>query len=140
MENKMKDFIYALFPFFSSNPNERYRYLGYVWIPYDQGTYGYNVVLDVIKLIDSKATRWWVPRFILRLTQLLGNDNSVIRVRNRTIHKLHRWLTRGYFITDLKTKWHDNDIRIYGYFDGEIDKAIRKAENLIYGHYKNKKI
>jgi hypothetical protein len=43
---------------------------------------------------------------------LFGNDNSIVRVRNFTLHRLFQKLTKGIRIWDYKTKWTDYDLRI----------------------------
>jgi hypothetical protein len=43
---------------------------------------------------------------------LFGDDNSIVRVRNRRLSDLKRKLTKGYGIIDYKTKWYWYDLRI----------------------------
>ena len=43
---------------------------------------------------------------------MFGNDKSIVRVRNRTLHNLHRKLTKGITFVDYKTKWQWYDLRI----------------------------
>jgi len=62
--------------------------------------------------MDSKSKPKWCPRWFLRFLHLFGSDNSIVRVRNRTLHNLERKLTKGITIWDYKTKWHCYDLRI----------------------------
>lgn len=137
--NKMTEFKEILSIFFPKDFSERYSYLGYTYIPYKEGTYPHEVVRNVIKSIDRTVKPKWCPRWFLRFLQRYGNDNSVVRVRNRTLHNLHKKLTDGIFITDIKTKWSPDDIRIYGYFTNDIQSTIDLAEEYIYQYYKNEK-
>jgi hypothetical protein len=43
---------------------------------------------------------------------VFGNDKSIVRVRNRALHNLHRKLTKGITFVDYKTKWEWYDLRI----------------------------
>ena len=65
--------------------------------------------------MDYKAKPKWCPRWFLRFLQLFGNDNSIVRVRNRRLSNLKRKLTKGIQLTDYKTKWYDYDLRISVY-------------------------
>jgi hypothetical protein len=112
------------------NYSDKYRYLGYVYIPYKENDERFKIIKDLIIYIDKKAKPKFIPRFILRLLHLYGNDNSIVRLRNYKLHKLHFKLTKGLFITDIKTKWTENDIRIYGNFDNDINYRIMKIEDL----------
>jgi hypothetical protein len=62
--------------------------------------------------MDYEAKPWWCPRWFLRFLDVFGNDKSIVRVRNRTLHNLHRKLTKGITFTDYKTKWEWYDLRI----------------------------
>lgn len=121
--------------FFTKN---KYRYLGYTCIPYSKGSEEYKVILDFLKFVDKNIRPTYIPRFVLRLLHLFGNDNSIVRVRNRFLHKLHNKILKGVFITDIKTKWYDYDIRIYGYFPDFIQDEIDKVEDKIYEIYKKR--
>jgi hypothetical protein len=43
---------------------------------------------------------------------LFGNDKSIVRVRNFTLHNLFKKLTKGIMIWDYKCKWEWYDLRI----------------------------
>lgn len=62
--------------------------------------------------MDYEAKPWWCPRWFLRFLDVFGNDKSIVRVRNRTLHNLHRKLTKGITFVDYKTKWQWYDLRI----------------------------
>jgi hypothetical protein len=115
---------------FSNNRARKYDYLGYTFNLFEeQAGEPYQVIEDVVALVDRKAKPWWCPRFILNLLNLYGNDNSLIRVRNRTLHNLLNKITKGYRIYDIKEKF--GLLRIYGDFDDEIDTAVYHAEEVV---------
>jgi len=115
---------------FSNRRDYKYDYLGYTFNLFkEEAGEPYQVIEDVIKLVDSKAKPWWCPRFVLNLLNLYGNDNSLVRVRNQTLHNLLNKITKGYRIYDIKEKF--GMLRIYGDFDDEIDTAITKAEKVV---------
>lgn len=101
--------------FFPSKGRE-YSYLGYTWWSPDSKEYLY--ILEFYKAVDKVARPWWCPKFFLRLTFLLGNDNSIVRVRSRKISNLHNKITKGIMITDLK--WKFESFRIYGRFTDKL--------------------
>lgn len=118
-----KLFFKTLFPW------NKYSYLGYICNPYFIYTDRYNRIEEFIEFVDKIAKPKFCPRFVLRLLHLYGNDNSVARLRNRSLSELRSKLVGGIMITDIKTKWDDYDIRIYGYFPYEIDEEIERIEN-----------
>jgi hypothetical protein len=90
--------------------SEKYAYLGSV------PGYSKNQEMTMLKALvvamDYHAKPWWCPRWFLRFLNLFGSDNSIVRVRNRSLHNLHRKLTKGILMWDYKTKWTDYDLRI----------------------------
>ena len=108
----------------------KYSYLGYTYNPYEKGTKEYAIIQKFIIDVDKIARPKYCPKFILRLLQLFGNDNSIVRLRNRRFSEWLRKILKGIMITDLKTKWDEYDIRIYGYFPKEIDEKIEEIEKL----------
>jgi len=89
---------------------ERYSYLGSV--PWKESGEIFLAMEPLVIFMDHKARPRWCPRWFLRFLHLFGDDNSIVRVRNRTLSNLKRRLTRGYGIVDYKTKWSDYDLRI----------------------------
>ena len=116
-------------------PEYKYNYLGYVYIPYDRGTEPYDICRNFLEFVDKQARPWWCPRWFLRFLHVYGNDNSIARVSNRKLHNLYGWIMNGIQITDIKTKWHESDIRIYGYFTREIDAKVIEVENKIFKYF-----
>jgi len=96
--------------FFPKTFNQKYRYLGA--IPYDEKSKVFKAVEPLVVFMDYKAKPKFCPRWFLRFLHLFGNDNSIVRVRNRRLHNLHFKLTKGYFMYDYKTKWEWYDLRI----------------------------
>lgn len=96
--------------FFPRTFHEKYRYLGSV--PWHEKGDIFEAMEPLVIYMDSKAKPWWCPRWVLRFLHLFGNDNSIVRVRNFTLHKWSRNLTKGIMIWDYKTKWHHYDLRI----------------------------
>lgn len=122
--------------FFPKNFNEKYRYLGYTYIPYKEGSQQYNIVLEFYNRLDKKVRPGYCPKIFLRFLELFGNDNSIVRVRNWGLHNLFNKITKGYRVRDCKTKWSESDIRIYGSFDDELDDLIDIVEEKIIKSYK----
>lgn len=104
---KLDDFRYIFFP---KNFHEKYSYLGSV--PYnDEGSY-FKTMLPLVLAMDYEAKPKFCPRWFLRFLEVFGNDRSIVRVRNWTLHNLHQKLTKGMRFIDYKTKWSDHDLRI----------------------------
>lgn len=96
--------------FFPRNFHEKYRYLGSV--PWNKEGSIFKAMEPLIIFMDYKAKPKWCPRWFLRFLHLFGSDNSIVRVRNRTLLNLEKKITKGYMIWDYKTKWTDYDLRI----------------------------
>jgi hypothetical protein len=96
--------------FFPKNFYEKYHYLGSV--PWKEEGDIFKAMEPLIVFMDYKAKPKWCPRWVLRFLHLFGNDNSIVRVRNRTLSRLYGKLTKGYMVWDYKTKWHYYDLRI----------------------------
>lgn len=115
------------FIFFPKNFAEKYGYLGSV--PDDK--YYNKAMVPLVLAMDYEAKPWWCPRWFLRFLQVFGNDKSIVRVRNRTLHNLHRKLTKGITFTDYKTKWSWYDLRI----SVAAPKYIQDLADAIESHY-----
>jgi len=102
------DHIRAIF--FPKDFYEKYHYLGSV--PWNEEGDIFQAMEPLVIFMDSKAKPWWCPRWFLRFLHLFGNDNSIVRVRNWTLHNLFNKLTKGIRFVDYKTKWQDYDLRI----------------------------
>lgn len=100
--------------FFPKNFHEKYHYLGSV--PWNEKSELFQAMEPLVIFMDHKAKPWWCPRWFLRFLHLFGSDNSIVRVRNRTLHNLSKRLTKGILMVDYKTKWQWYDLRlsIYG--------------------------
>lgn len=98
---------------------ERYRYLGSV--PYNEEGAIFKAMEPLVIFMDYKARPSWCPRWFLRFLHLFGNDNSIVRVRNRTLHNLKSRLTKGIMLVDYKTKWEWYDLRISVHADKQIN-------------------
>jgi hypothetical protein len=99
--------------FFPKNFYEKYKYLGSV--PWNAEGDIFKAMEPLVIFMDYKAKPKYCPRWVLRFLHLFGSDNSIVRVRNRTLHNLERRLTKGIQLTDYKTKWDDYDLRISVY-------------------------
>jgi hypothetical protein len=96
----------------------------YIFFPTKWDKYGYlnitfykdsefnKILLPLVLAMDYEAKPWWCPRWFLRFLHVFGNDKSLVRVRNRRLHELHRKLTKGILFWDWKTKWSHYDLRI----------------------------
>lgn len=116
--------------FFPKDFNEKYSYLGSVYVN-ENGSY-FHKLLPLILTMDYYAKPKWCPRWFLRFLHLFGNDHSVVRVRNRKLHDLHRRLTKGIFMMDWKTKWTDYDLRISVSAPEHIQDLVDDIENRCY--------
>jgi hypothetical protein len=96
--------------FFPKSFYEKYGYLGSV--PWREDSELFIAMEPLVIFMDYKAKPKWCPRWFLRFLHLVGSDNSVVRVKNRTLHNLHHKLTKGIFMYDYKTKWQWYDLRI----------------------------
>ena len=113
--------------FFPRRFSEKYGYLGSV--P-DYNNYD-KAMVPLVLAMDYEAKPWWCPRWFLRFLQVFGNDNSIVRVRNMTLHNLHRKLTKGITFVDYKTKWEWYDLRI----SVLAPKYIQDLADAIEDHY-----
>ena len=86
---------------------EKFIYLGA--IPYKVEM---SMIHALVIAMDYEARPWWCPRWFLRFLHLFGNDNSLVRVRNFRLNRLHTKITKGVFMWDYKTKWQWYDLRI----------------------------
>lgn len=120
----IKDVLECFYP---KRGNE-YTYLGYAYYNVKENrtlSKHSEFLLYFFKQVDKVARPFWCPRFILRLLNLFGNDNSIIRVRNRTLHNLFNKITKHIRITD--TKWKYDSFRIYGSFTDELEKLAQET-------------
>jgi hypothetical protein len=116
--------------FFPKNFHEKYQYLGAV--PYDKNGAIFKAMEPLVIFMDHKAKPKWCPRFILRLLHLFGDDNSIVRVRNRHLSNLKRKLTKGLMIWDYKTKWEWYDLRISVYGTDQMQNLADAIEHKFY--------
>lgn len=107
MNITIKDVIKIFFP---KTFSDKYGYLGS--IPGYNQNESMNMLKALVVAMDYHARPSWCPRWFLRFLHLFGSDNSIVRVRNRTLHDLERKLTKGILMWDHKTKWTDYDLRI----------------------------
>jgi hypothetical protein len=100
------DFRYIFFP----KGFEKYGYLGtHLW---NEDGDCFKALYPLVLALDYEAKPKWCPRWFLRFLHVFGSDRSIVRVRNWTLHNLHRKLTKGIAFVDWKTKWHSYDLRI----------------------------
>ena len=72
----------------------------------------YKALYPLVLAMDYESKPKWCPRWLLRFLHVFGSDRSIVRVRNWTLHNLHKKLTKGIAFIDLKTKWESYDLRI----------------------------
>lgn len=96
--------------FFPKDFYEKYMYLGSV--PYKETGPIFEAMEPLVIFMDYKARPWWCPRWFLRFLHLFGMDNSIVRVRNRSLSKLSEKITGYIMLMDYKTKWQVYDLRI----------------------------
>ena len=116
---------------FSSNREHKFHYLGAYWNVFNKHTEKecYDLLEEFFEFVDKKAKPKWCPRWVLNLLHLFGNDNSIVRVRNWTLHNLFKKLVKRIRIHDVKIKYES--IRISGSFTNEIwKKEIEITEKI----------
>lgn len=116
--------------FFPKNFHEKYQYLGS--IPWKEDSELFLAMEPLVIFMDSKARPWWCPRWVLRFLHLFGNDNSIVRVRNRTLSNLSDKITRGLMIVDYKTKWEWYDLRLSIYGTNQMNWLADAIEDKYY--------
>jgi len=116
--------------FFPKDFAEKYRYLGTsVW---NEDTIYFRALFPLVLALDYEAKPKWCPRWFLRFLHLFGSDNSVVRVRNRTLHNLEKKLTKHIMFVDWKTKWSDYDLRISIYGPEHLQELASAIEDRFY--------
>ena len=128
MDIKLNDIRVVFFP---KTFSEKYSYLG-TTIGKDEGIF-FDALYPLVLALDYKAKPKWCPRWFLRFLHLFGSDNSIVRVRNWTLHNLEKKLTRGIQFTDWKIKWTYYDLRISIYAPQDIQNLASAIE---YNFYK----
>jgi len=120
------DIRYIFFP-------SKWDKYGYLNITFYKNSEFNKVLLPLVLAMDYEAKPWWCPRWFLRFLHVFGNDKSLVRVRNRRLHNLHRKLTKGILFWDWKTKWYDYDLRISISGPAHLHNLASWIEN---GYYK----
>jgi hypothetical protein len=116
--------------FFPKDFHEKYKYLGSV--PWNEEGNIFKAMEPLVIFLDYKAKPKWCPRWFLRFLQLFGDDNSIVRVRNRRLSNLKRKLTKGLMIWDYKTKWEWYDLRISVSGTDQIQDLADAIEHKVY--------
>ena len=124
--------------FFPNSFEEKYGYLGSV--PYDEKSEVFKAMYPLVLAMDYEARPKWCPRWFLRFLHLFGNDKSIVRVRNFTLHKLHRKLTKGIMLIDYKTKWEWYDLRISISAPKHLQDLASAIENDFYSRGRQEEI
>ena len=116
--------------FFPKDFYEKYQYLGSV--PYKEVGPIFEAMEPLIIFMDYKAKPWWCPRWFLRFLHLFGEDNSIIRVRNRFLSNLKSKITGYIMIMDYKTKWQVYDLRISVVGNRQVQNLANAIESRYY--------
>jgi hypothetical protein len=124
--------------FFPNGFEEKYSYLGSV--PYNEDSEVFKAMYPLVLAMDYEAKPKWCPRWFLRFLHLFGNDKSIVRVRNFTLHKLHRKLTKGIMLIDYKTKWEWYDLRISISAPKHLQDLASAIENDFYSRGRQEEI
>lgn len=120
----VQDVWRCLFP----KRGDEYGYLGYAFYYVENKkpkSIGEELLRNFFKQVDRIARPKWCPRAVLRLLNLFGNDNSIVRMRNYKLANMFSRLTGGIRITD--TKWKYDSFRIYGRFTAELDELAAET-------------
>jgi hypothetical protein len=116
--------------FFPKDFYEKYTYLGSV--PYQEVGPIFEAMEPLVIFMDYKSKPWWCPRWFLRLLHLFGDDNSIVRVRNRTLSNLKHKITGYIMLMDYKTKWQWYDLRISVVGDRQVQNLANAIESRYY--------
>jgi hypothetical protein len=116
--------------FFPNSFHEKYRYLGS--IPWNESGDIFKAMEPLVIFMDYKAKPRWCPRWFLRFLFLFGSDNSIVKVRNWTLHNFFRRLTKGIMLVDYKTKWYHYDLRISVHANDQINNLATDIELRFY--------
>ena len=116
--------------FFPVGFYEKYKYLGSV--PWNEEGNIFRAMEPLVIFMDYKARPRFCPRWFLRFLHLFGSDNSIVRVRNRTLHNLQTKLTKGIMLIDYKTKWSDYDLRISVRGNDQVQNLADSIESKFY--------
>ncbi len=116
--------------FFPKDFYEKYQYLGS--IPYNETGPIFEAMEPLVIFMDYKARPWWCPRWFLRFLHLFGEDNSIIRVRNRFLSNLKCKITGYIMMMDYKTKWQFYDLRISVVGDRQVQNLADAIESRYY--------
>jgi len=116
--------------FFPIGFYEKYKYLGAM--PWKEEGDIFKAMYPLVLAMDYEAKPRWCPRWFLRFLHLFGSDNSILRVRNWTLHNLEKRLTKGMMIVDYKTKWSHYDLRISVHGPTHIVRLADAIENEFY--------
>jgi hypothetical protein len=116
--------------FFPKDFYEKYQYLGSV--PYKEAGPIFEAMEPLVIFMDYKAKPKWCPRWFLRFLHLFGDDNSIVRVRNRTLSNLKHNITGYIMMMDYKTKWQDYDIRISVVGNRQVQNLANAIESRYY--------
>jgi len=137
MKIRLKDIRAVFFPL---SFHEKYSYLGY--IPWNEEGNIFKAIEPLVIFMDHKAKPKLCPRWFLRFLHLFGSDNSIVRVRNFTLHNLKKKLTKGIMIWDYKTKWEYYDLRISVSGNDQIQDLAEDIERGFYerGEREEKKL
>ena len=122
--------------FFPRTFHEKYRYLGSV--PWNEDGDIFKAMEPLVVYMDYVAKPKYCPRWVLRFLYLFGSDNSIVRVRNRTLYNLERRLTKGIHLTDYKTKWEWYDLRISVYGNKQMNDLADAIEHHFYNQGRRK--
>ena len=116
--------------FFPKNFYEKYHYLGSV--PYNELGDTFEAMEPLVIFMDHKAKPKWCPRWFLRFLHLFGDDNSIVRVRNRFLSNLKHKITGHIAVMDYKTKWTDYDLRISVVGNRQVQNLANAIESRYY--------
>ena len=116
--------------FFPKNFYEKYHYLGSV--PYNELGPIFEAMEPLVIFMDYKAKPKWCPRWFLRFLHLFGDDNSIVRVRNRFLSNLKHKITGHIAMMDYKTKWTDYDLRISVVGNRQVQNLANAIESRYY--------
>lgn len=103
----------------------KFSYLGYTYLSVPHGWI--SIIEEMLVKIDKEVRPWFIPLWFANLVNELATNGSVVYVKSWFWYKILNKITKGIRITDIKDKYAG--IRVYGYFNDDIDKIVEWVED-----------
>ena len=103
---------------------KKYIHCGYSFldVPYHWEQHVRKAIVDIEKVMWPQ----WMPFWLKHIIHWLACKNHIYKTNYYWAENLRAYLTNSTRITQIKDKY--GGLRIYGYFNDEIDKIVEEAE------------